>query len=208
VSACVILLRYRQTEEDLVKAKEDNLTVYEASMWKQMFNQTNMKIPTQSSANVTAWATYSIGICSFVFCGVIANGKGIIAEGSTGGILLVFLVCFVTVILSLLLISIHRQPQSVTFVAFKVPMVPFVPTLSILLNVYLMVSMDAATWAKFGVWMLLGLAIYVGYGMRHSLAREGGPNSFSHHAPSLPTCAGGDESVDVSSMKKDKVVEK
>ena len=53
-----------------------------------------------------------------------------------------------------------------------------------------------------------GLAIYVGYGMRHSLAREGGPNSFSHHAPSLPTCAGGDESVDVSSMKKDKVVEK
>lgn len=208
VSACVILLRYRQTEEDLVKAKEDNLTVYEASMWKQMFNQTNMKIPTQSSANVTAWATFSIGICSFVFCGVIANGRGIIAEGSTGGILLVFLVCFVTVILSLLLISIHRQPQSVTFVAFKVPMVPFVPTLSILLNVYLMVSMDAATWAKFGVWMLLGLAIYVGYGMRHSLAREGGPNSFSHHTPSLPTCAGGDESVDVSSMKKDKVVEK
>ena len=60
------------------------------------------------------------GICSFVFCGVIANGRGIIAEGSTGGILLVFLVCFVTVILSLLLISIHRQPQSVTFVAFKV----------------------------------------------------------------------------------------
>jgi len=157
VSACVILLRYRQTEEDLVKAKEDNLTVYEASMWKQMFNQTNMKIPTQSSANVTAWATFSIGICSFVFCGVIANGRGIIAEGSTGGILLVFLVCFVTVILSLLLISIHRQPQSVTFVAFKVPMVPFVPTLSILLNVYLMVSMDAATWAKFGVWMLLGM---------------------------------------------------
>ena len=36
-------------------------------------------------------------------------------------------------------------------------MVPFVPTLSILLNVYLMVSMDAATWAKFGVWMLLGM---------------------------------------------------
>ena len=30
--------------------------------------------------------------------------------------------------------------------------------------------MDAATWAKFGIWMALGLAIYAGYGVRHSKA--------------------------------------
>jgi len=177
VSACVILLRYRQTEEDLVKAKEQNLMVYEASAWKQLFNQTDMKIPTKSSSNVTAWATFLIGVFSFIFCGVIANGRDLMSkgvrEGSGVGIVLVILVCSVTVILSLLLITIHRQPQSVTFVAFKVPLVPFIPTLSILLNMYLMVSMDAATWAKFGIWMLLGLVIYVGYGMRHSLARDG-----------------------------------
>lgn len=181
VSACVILLRYRQTEEDLVKAKEQSLTVHEASMWKQLFNQTDMKIPTAASSNVTAWATFLIGIFSFVFCGLIANGRDLMSkgvmEGSGVGVLLVIMVCTVTVILSLLLIAIHRQPQSVTYVAFKVPFVPFIPTLSILLNVYLMVSMDAATWAKFGIWMLLGFAIYGGYGMRHSLAREGGPNA-------------------------------
>eukprot|EP00092_Neocalanus_flemingeri_P020863 GFUD01022601.1.p1 GENE.GFUD01022601.1~~GFUD01022601.1.p1 ORF type:complete len:412 (+),score=49.33 GFUD01022601.1:140-1237(+) len=176
VSACVILLRYRQTEEDLVRAKEQNLTFHEVSMWRQMYNQANMRVPTMASANVTAWATFLIGIFSFVFCGVIANGRHVMSEGSTAGIVLVVLVCIVTVILSLLLISIHRQPQSVTFVAFKVPLVPFIPTLSILLNVYLMVSMDAATWAKFGIWMLLGFVIYGGYGLRHSKAREGGPN--------------------------------
>eukprot|EP00090_Calanus_glacialis_P009799 TRINITY_DN18202_c0_g1_i1.p1 TRINITY_DN18202_c0_g1~~TRINITY_DN18202_c0_g1_i1.p1 ORF type:complete len:411 (-),score=88.28 TRINITY_DN18202_c0_g1_i1:345-1433(-) len=181
VSACVILLRYRQTEEDLVKAKEQSLTVHEASMWKQLFNQTDMKIPTAASSNVTAWATFLIGIFSFVFCGLIANGRDLMSkgvmEGSGVGVVLVIMVCTVTVILSLLLIAIHRQPQSVTYVAFKVPLVPFIPTLSILLNVYLMVSMDAATWAKFGIWMLIGFAIYGGYGMRHSLAREGGPNA-------------------------------
>lgn len=181
VSACVILLRYRQTEEDLVKAKEQSLMVQEATMWKQLFNQTDMKIPTAASSNVTAWATFLIGVFSFVFCGLIANGRDLmskgVTEGSGVGVALVILVCTVTVILSLLLIAIHRQPQSVTYVAFKVPLVPFIPTLSILLNVYLMVSMDAATWAKFGIWMLLGFAIYGGYGMRHSLAREGGPNA-------------------------------
>merc|ERR1712106_1036975 len=117
----------------------------------------------------------------FIFCGVIANGRDLmskgVTEGSVVGIVLVILVCSVTVILSLLLITIHRQPQSVTFVAFKVPLVPFIPTLGILLNVYLMVSMDAATWAKFGIWMLIGFTIYGGYGMRHSLAREGGRNA-------------------------------
>jgi len=176
VSACVILLRYKQTEEDLVKAKEDNLIVFEAPLWKQLFNQTDMRIPTRSSSSVTAGAVALIGVFSFVFCGIIANGRDLMSrgvnEGSGLGILLVVLVCLVTIILSLLLISIHRQPQSVSFVAFKVPLVPFIPTLSIILNVYLMVSMDAATWAKFGIWMLLGLSIYVGYGMHHSLARK------------------------------------
>ena len=38
----------------------------------------------------------------------------------------------------------------------QVPGVPFIPVLSILLNVYLMASLDAQTWAKFLGWMVIG----------------------------------------------------
>merc|ERR1719430_584550 len=153
-----------------MKAKEHNMSVFEATVCSQILNQGNMKIPTKSSANITAWATFLIGILSFILCGVTANGRHLMTNGSLTGIVLVVLVCLVFIFLSFLLIVIHRQPQSCSYVAFKVPLVPFIPTLSILLNMYLMVSMDASTWAKFCVWMLIGFAIYGGYGIRNSKA--------------------------------------
>ena len=65
-----------------------------------------------------------LGVFSFVFCGIIANGRDLMSEGvmegSALGVLVVILVCSVTIILSLLIISIHRQPQSASYVAFKV----------------------------------------------------------------------------------------
>ena len=33
---------------------------------------------------------------------------------------------------------------------------------------YLMANLGAETWAVFGIWMLVGLAAYFGYGRRHS----------------------------------------
>lgn len=74
------------------------------------------------------------------------------------------------ILLVVLTLVIRRQPQSVSYVAFKVPLVPFIPAFSILLNTYLMASLDAATWGKFGIWNFLGLTIYFGYGIWNSLA--------------------------------------
>jgi APA family basic amino acid/polyamine antiporter len=34
--------------------------------------------------------------------------------------------------------------------------------------VYLMLNLPHATWIRFGVWLALGLVVYVGYGRRHS----------------------------------------
>jgi hypothetical protein len=38
----------------------------------------------------------------------------------------------------------------------QVPMVPFLPAISIFINIYLMLMLDYYTWIRFGVWMILG----------------------------------------------------
>ena len=53
---------------------------------------------------------------------------------------------------------------------FQVPGVPFVPMVSILLNVYLMVSLDAETWAKFLAWMVLGDTLHCTHKYRISIS--------------------------------------
>lgn len=51
---------------------------------------------------------------------------------------------------------------------FRVPWVPWLPLLSVLACLWLMVNLPVDTWIRFGVWLVAGLAIYFGYGMRHS----------------------------------------
>jgi basic amino acid/polyamine antiporter, APA family len=51
---------------------------------------------------------------------------------------------------------------------FRTPLVPLVPILSVLASVWLMLNLQAATWIRFGVWLLIGLVVYFGYSFRHS----------------------------------------
>ncbi|MGO9385640.1 MAG: APC family permease [Mycobacterium sp.] len=52
---------------------------------------------------------------------------------------------------------------------FRAPWVPLLPITSICACVWLMINLTALTWVRFGVWLLAGTAIYVGYGYRHSV---------------------------------------
>jgi hypothetical protein len=40
--------------------------------------------------------------------------------------------------------------------ALQVPIVPFLPAISIFINIYLMLMLDYYTWVRFGVWMMIG----------------------------------------------------
>jgi basic amino acid/polyamine antiporter, APA family len=39
-------------------------------------------------------------------------------------------------------------------------------------NIYLMLALEVHTWIRFIVWMLLGMIIYLLYGLRHSEVKK------------------------------------
>jgi APA family basic amino acid/polyamine antiporter len=55
---------------------------------------------------------------------------------------------------------------------FKVPFVPVFPVIGALLCVYLMTRLPGSTWARFAIWLALGLLIYAFYGYRNSRLRH------------------------------------
>src|SRR5438093_206017 len=60
----------------------------------------------------------------------------------------------------------HRRPD--LHRPFRTPWVPAVPILGIACCFGLMLTLPADTWLRLGIWLAVGLAIYFGYGRRHS----------------------------------------
>lgn len=56
---------------------------------------------------------------------------------------------------------------------FRAPLQPFVPALSVLATLWLMLNLELLTWLAFIVWMAAGLLIYFVYGRRHSMLAPG-----------------------------------
>jgi APA family basic amino acid/polyamine antiporter len=62
----------------------------------------------------------------------------------------------------------RREPERKR--PFRTPLVPGVPILAIAGCLYLAVTLPAATWIRFVVWMALGLVVYTLYGRHRSVA--------------------------------------
>jgi basic amino acid/polyamine antiporter, APA family len=56
---------------------------------------------------------------------------------------------------------------------FKTPMVPLIPILGIATCLFMMVFLPMDTWIRLLVWMLIGLDIYLVYGVKHSKLGNG-----------------------------------
>jgi len=51
---------------------------------------------------------------------------------------------------------------------FRTPFMPWVPLGGIAVNLAMMLSLGWENWLRLAVWLVIGLAIYFGYGRRHS----------------------------------------
>jgi basic amino acid/polyamine antiporter, APA family len=65
----------------------------------------------------------------------------------------------------------HRRPDLPR--AFMTPWVPFTPIMGIVISAVMMYSLGLKTWIRLLVWLLIGLAVYFGYGRKHSLLAHG-----------------------------------
>uniref|UniRef100_G1SZJ1 Solute carrier family 7 member 3 n=1 Tax=Oryctolagus cuniculus TaxID=9986 RepID=G1SZJ1_RABIT len=169
VAICVLILRYQPDQEvktgDEEELQEEKTPGTEKLTLQGLFCPVN-SIPTALSGQVVYVCSSLLALLLTLLCLVLAQWPVPLLSGDP--------VWIAVVVLLLVLITgitgiIWRQPQSSTPLHFKVPALPLLPLMSMFVNVYLMMQMTAGTWARFGVWMLIGFAIYFGYGIRHSL---------------------------------------
>lgn len=100
-------------------------------------------------------------ICIFFMDLMLAIGF----SGSFFSLIFIFLV--MSILFILLVIS--RQPSNRHALAFLTPGLPFIPTIAIIVNIYLIFKLSPLTLIRFCLWMSLGLIMYFYYGITHSL---------------------------------------
>ncbi|MBT2491403.1 amino acid permease [Streptomyces sp. ISL-96] len=61
--------------------------------------------------------------------------------------------------------------------AFRTPLVPLVPILSVAASLWLMLNLPTETWLRFGIWMAAGYVLYFAYGRSHSRLGRAGDNA-------------------------------
>jgi basic amino acid/polyamine antiporter, APA family len=103
----------------------------------------------------TIWTGAAVAL----FAGV-ANLNEIVELTNIGTLFAFVLVCIGVLILR------KRNPEAKR--GFRTPWVPVVPLLGVGMCLYLMLGLPWVTWLRFGIWLLLGVVIYVLYGYRRS----------------------------------------
>ncbi|XP_015792595.1 cationic amino acid transporter 4-like [Tetranychus urticae] len=110
-------------------------------------------------------------ICVFIMVKVIfllcALGP-LLIKASENNKLWLGVIAILAIILALSFAIIALHEQNTSSLRYKVPFVPFVPTLSIVFNATLMTNLQPLTWLRLIVWMTFGFIIYFIYGIKHS----------------------------------------
>ncbi|XP_043252678.1 cationic amino acid transporter 2-like isoform X2 [Colletes gigas] len=163
VAACVLILRYEESEAYKKKGDHDPRTL--TFILKQLINANKLNHSTKLTSQIVSYLV----ACYLILCvciGIIISQYA--DDIITGKVLVVVPLVVLIMALLIILTFIYLQPTSGKKLSFSVPFVPFLPALSILVNIYLMMMLDKMTWVQFSIWMVIGFGIYFSYGMWHS----------------------------------------
>jgi len=109
----------------------------------------------------TPWkATMLTGLFVAVLAGLLP--LSILAELVSIGTLFAFVIVCMAVL-------VMRRTDPDTPRAFRTPFVPVVPILGILFCLMLMFSLPAENWYRLLIWLVIGFAVYFGYGRKRSV---------------------------------------
>ncbi|KAI4534936.1 hypothetical protein MG293_015796 [Ovis ammon polii] len=146
-----------ETEMELVVKERSLDSVLEAStlsILKSLWFPPST-IPTWKSGQIVYGCAFLLVLLLIILSLILAQRPSQVFSGdpmlTTVAVLLLLLITGVTVI-------IWRQPQDPTALHFKVPTLPFLPLVSIFVNIYLMEHMTTGAWVLFGIWMGIATA--------------------------------------------------
>lgn len=177
VAACVLVLRYRpeqpslayemaSTQEDMDLI--DGISVPSMGILPGIEERLSFRsVMFPDNPEPSALSSYTVNVCASLLGVLILVFSILAVQGGTAfwnmaTLIIIFIVCL------LLVFVVWRQPESKTKLSFKVPLLPFVPVISMFVNVYLMMQLDTGTWIRFSIWMAIGMVIYFFYGYHHS----------------------------------------
>jgi APA family basic amino acid/polyamine antiporter len=152
MSAVLLVFQYGQPRIFFSMSRDGLLPAY--------FSRVHPKY--QTPHVTTFWTGVAVAAVS-----AVANINEIVELTNIGTLFAFVLVCLGVIILR------RREPDRPR--AFKTPFVPLVPLLGVACCVYLMAGLPWVTWVRFGIWLAIGMLIYLLYGIRRSHLREGGP---------------------------------
>ncbi|KAH8360860.1 hypothetical protein KR084_009531 [Drosophila pseudotakahashii] len=171
VAISIMLLRYmdycevdenpgqrevRASETTSLTSSSERFTF--GSVCTQLFNVHRIQEPNAISSRI-------VGVLATLFC-LISLGIGVLimqAHPSIASkeIWALTLLIVLVLLMFLVILLICLQPREARRRLFRVPFVPIVPAISIFINIYLMLQLDSWTWIRFGVWMIVGIPVFL-----------------------------------------------
>ncbi|XP_077389036.1 cationic amino acid transporter 2 [Festucalex cinctus] len=159
VAICILILRYQVSPSD-----DGGQQIIESNT-KFSFLKPPKSPNSDTSKRVTMLILVSVA-CVVALCITLSLAMDSLSNAEIWSVVLVTIF---SIILLVAVFFIWRHPQNSKKASFMVPLLPVLPIVSALINVYLMFQLKGATWLRYAIWMALGLLIYFGYGLHHSV---------------------------------------
>ncbi|WP_413302989.1 amino acid permease [Bacillus sp. 1P10SD] len=103
---------------------------------------------------------------SWITCLLVSFFAGLVPLGRLAELVNIgTLFAFMTVSIGILYLRKNKQAPKT---GFRVPFVPYIPILAFIFCGYLAIQLPAVSWISFGIWLVIGLFVYFGYGRKHS----------------------------------------